>query len=155
MTKKNKLYNNWDLVSIILIMELKEILKNAWKSYTEEREIIFWAIKNLHHFDYSKLQEFLEKQNINIWRASIFRTLNLFVEVWILENICNRAWVIIYEYIDEENHHEHMKCKNCWKIIEFDDSEIHKYLENIAKKHNFKLLKHSVNLEWLCEDCSK
>ena len=70
-----------------------------------------------------------------------------------LENICNRAWVIIYEYIDEENHHEHMKCKNCWNIIEFDDSEIHKYLEKIAIKNNFKLLKHSVNLEGICEEC--
>jgi Fur family ferric uptake transcriptional regulator len=136
-------------------MNLKEILKNAWKSYTEEREVIYWIIKKLHHFDYSDVQFFLEKNNIKIWRASIFRTLNLFVEVGILENICNKNWVIIYEYLDENNHHEHMKCRNCWIIIEFDDSKIHKYLEEIAESNNFKLLKHSINLEWLCKDCNK
>jgi len=136
-------------------MNLKEILKNAWKSYTEERGLIYWIIKKLHHFDYSDLQFFLEKNNIKIWRASIFRTLNLFVEVGILENICNKNWVIIYEYLDENNHHEHMKCRNCWIIIEFDDSKIHKYLEEIAESNNFKLLKHSINLEWLCKDCNK
>jgi len=135
-------------------MELKEILKKAWKSYTEERELVFWAVKKLHHFDYSDLQKYLENKNINIWRASVFRTLNLFVEIQILENICNRNWVIIYEYIDENNHHEHMKCRNCWIIIEFNDEEIHSFLEKIAKNNNFKLLKHSVNLEWLCKKCN-
>jgi Fur family ferric uptake transcriptional regulator len=141
-------------INYYIFMELKEILKKAWKSFTEEREVIFQAIKNLHHFDYLDLQDYLNIQNINIWRASIFRTLNLFKEIWILENICNKSGVIIYEYIDENNHHEHMKCKNCWKIIEFDDTEIHKYLEKIAKKNNFKLLKHSINLEGLCDECN-
>jgi Fe2+ or Zn2+ uptake regulation protein len=32
-------------------------------------------------------------------------------------------------------------------LIEFDDSEVHKYLEKIAKKYDFKLLSHSINLE--------
>ncbi len=155
MTKKNKLYNNWDLVSNIINMEFKKILKKHNKSYTKEREIIFNVIKKLHHFDYSKLQDFLERKKINIWRASIFRTLNLFLEIWILENICNRSWVLIYEYIDKNNHHEHMKCKNCGKIIEFDDEIIHKDLEEIAKKYDFKLLAHSITLEGLCEECKK
>ena len=136
-------------------MKLKEILKNNNKSHTEEREIIFSAVKKMHHFDYSNLQDYLEGKNIKIWRASIFRTLKLFVEINIIDNICNKNWIIIYEYIDENNHHEHMRCQNCWIIIEFDDSEIHKYLENISKKNNFKLLKHSVNLEWICEKCRR
>jgi len=136
-------------------MDLEKFLKQNNKSYTQEREIIFSAIKKLHHFDYSKLQKSFEEQNIKIWRASIFRTLNLFLELWLVESICNKSWVIIYEYRDENNHHEHLKCKNCWKIIEFDDSEIHKFLEKIAKKYNFKLLNHSINLEWLCEKCRK
>jgi len=136
-------------------MNLEKFLKQNNKSYTQEREIIFSAIQKLHHFDYSKLQKFLEEQNIKIWRASIFRNLNLFLELWLVESICNKSGVIIYEYKDENNHHEHLKCKNCWKIIEFDDSEIHKFLEKIAKKYNFKLLNHSINLEWLCEKCRK
>ena len=134
-------------------MELKEILKKFNKSYTEEREIIYSAIKKIHHFGYNRLSNYLKDNWSKIWRASIFRALNLFVEVNILENICNKNWVMIYEYVDEDNHHEHMKCKNCWKIIEFDDSLIHKDLFKIAKKHNFKLLSHSINLEGLCEDC--
>lgn len=134
-------------------MDLKNFLKENNKSYTEEREIIFSEIQKLHHFDYSKLQKSLEKKNIKIGRASIFRTLNLFLDLWLVESICNKSGVIIYEYTDENNHHEHLKCKNCWMLIEFDDSEVHKYLEKIAKKYDFKLLSHSINLEWLCKKC--
>jgi len=47
-------------------MKLKEILKNNNKSYTEEREIIFSAVKKMHHFDYSNLQDYLEGKNIKI-----------------------------------------------------------------------------------------
>ena len=136
-------------------MDLKEILQNFWKSYTEERQIIFNLVKKIHHFDYSKLEKNLKEKGFNIWRASIFRTLNLFSEINILDRICNKNWIIIYEFIDEKNHHEHMKCQNCWKIIEFDDSEIHNFLEEISKKNKFKLLKHSIILEWLCEKCLK
>ena len=140
-------------INNLIIMELKQILKNVGKSYTDEREIIFWVVKKIHHFDYSDLQNELKLKYIDIWRASIFRTLNLFVQIWILENICNKNWIITYEYIDEFNHHEHMKCQNCWKIIEFNDEEIHSFLENISIKNKFKLIKHSINLEWLCEGC--
>jgi predicted hydrolase (HD superfamily) len=47
-------------------MILKEILKKNNKSYTEEREFIFSIIRELHHFDYSKLQGKLEEKNIKI-----------------------------------------------------------------------------------------
>ena len=136
-------------------MTLKEILKTNKKSYTEERQTIFDIIKSLHHFDYLLLQNYLEKKWIKIWRASIFRTLNLFLELNILKNIYNDSGQNIYEYNDNRKHHEHMKCKKCWIFIEFDDSEIHNFLEKIAKDNNFKLLNHSINLEWFCENCNK
>ena len=40
-----------------------------------------------------------------------------------------------------------MKCTNCLKIIEFDDSELHNTFDKLAKKHKFELNKHTLNFE--------
>ena len=136
-------------------MTLKEILKNNKKSYTEERQIIFDIIKKIDHFDYSKISNYLEKKWINIWRASIFRTIKLFLEINIIKIIYNKDGLTIYEYDNDEIHHEHMKCSNCSKIIEFDDSNLHDSFEKIAHKYNFNLKNHSLIFEWFCENCNK
>lgn len=134
-------------------MDLKEILSKNNKSFTAEREEMFNAIKNLHHFEYSKLFTYLKTNNISIWRASIFRTIKLFLEINIIKIISNKDWVTVYELEDEETHHEHMKCIKCLEIIEFDDSELHDIFVKLAKNHNFQLEKHSLTFEGLCENC--
>lgn len=134
-------------------MNLKELLKNNNKSCTLERQMIFDIIKTIDHFDYSKLSNYLEVNNINIWRASLFRTLKLFLEINIIKVISYKDWITVYEYENEDHHHEHMKCSNCLKIIEFDDSEVHDSFIKLAQKHNFKLQSHSLVFEWLCSKC--
>ena len=135
-------------------MELRKILSTNNKSFTVEREIMFNAIKNLHHFNYSKLFNYLKTNNIIIWRASIFRTIKLFLEINIIKIISNKDWVTIYEIEDKDSHHEHMKCIKCQKIIEFDDSELHDIFIKLAKNHNFSLKTHSLIFEWICENCN-
>jgi len=132
-------------------MDLKNILKENGKSYTLEREVIFNEIKSLHHFSYADL----ENKLTNISRASIFRNLNLFKSIWIIDIVDNKEWALIYEIYNEKNHHEHMKCLDCWDIIEFDDSEVHDLFEKISRKHHFSLQKHTISFEWTCEKCTK
>ena len=55
----------------------------------------------------------------------------------------------------EDTHHEYMKCTNCLKIIEFDDSELHNTFDKLAKKHKFELNNHTLNFEWICSDYKK
>lgn len=131
-------------------MDLKKILEKNNISFTKQREIIFNEIKNLHHFTY----EDLEKKLKNIWRASIFRTLKLFHDIGIIKIIDTSSWAIIYELDNTASHHEHMKCKKCHTIYEFDDRELHELFEKISEKKNFKLQNHSLLLEGICKNCN-
>ncbi len=50
-------------------------------------------------------------------------------------------------------HHDHICCVFCKKIIEFKDPEIEVLQNNIAKKHNFHIINHSLNIFGVCPDC--
>ena len=58
----------------------------------------------------------------------------------------------VYELCGAE-HHDHLVCVKCNKIIEFQDDVIEKHQIQIAKKHGFDLTDHSLYLYGLCEDC--
>ena len=50
-------------------------------------------------------------------------------------------------------HHDHMICRRCGTIIEFEDSTIEKRQANIAKEHGFKLTGHMMQLYGVCKEC--
>lgn len=110
-------------------MNIENILKSHGKSITQERKDIFEGIQNMHLFQASGLIDKFP----HIGRASIFRVLNLFVEIGILRklNLDNRG--DFYE-LEDQSHHEHFECKNCHTILHFNAGFICKTLKYLAKK---------------------
>ncbi|RYZ84044.1 MAG: transcriptional repressor, partial [Proteobacteria bacterium] len=52
-------------------------------------------------------------------------------------------------------HHDHLICLTCHKVIEFENEEIERLQEQVAKKLGFKLTKHSLELFGTCAECLK
>lgn len=135
---------------MISIMDFKKILRAHKKSVTPEREMLFKKMREYHIFSARDLEENFSE----IGRASIYRTMKLFCEVWILRRITLEAWVEQYEINSHENHHEHMKCESCGTVFSFNSDFLCKLLWQTAKKHHFSLREHSINLFGTCKNCS-
>lgn len=130
-------------------MDIINILKNNKKSITNERVEIFEYIKNKHIFSSNDLINHFS----SLWRASVFRIIKLFLELWIVRNISLWDKNDLYELNDLLNHHEHMKCEKCWIIINFNSEEICKNIEIKANNLWFKIKNHSINIVWICSKC--
>ena len=52
-------------------------------------------------------------------------------------------------------HHDHMICRQCGVIVEFEDQIIEKRQLAIAKEHGFKLTGHIMQLYGVCSECNK
>jgi Fur family ferric uptake transcriptional regulator len=89
----------------------------------------------------------------SLWRASIFRTINLFLELWIIRKILLWDRGENYELVNENHHHEHMTCEKCHKIIHFESDSICKDIIKQANNNWFKVKSHSINITWTCEKC--
>lgn len=143
-------YNN-------LLELFKEILKKNNLKYTKQREILLKTLYN-HHTHYTPESLYLcikEKYpELNLGIATVYRTLNLLEEANIVTSLSFGSQGKKFELANKP-HHDHMICKGCGKIIEFEDSVIERKQEQIAKEHNFKLTGHLMQLYGLCSECSK
>jgi Fur family ferric uptake transcriptional regulator len=63
--------------------------------------------------------------------------------------------VVRYEHRHLGDHHDHMICTRCRKIIEFKDERLEAYQIEIAERHGFHVLRHRMELYGLCAACMK
>lgn len=130
-------------------MNIEKILKDNCSRVTKDRIDMFNLIRDKHIFSYSDILCECKW----VWRASIFRNLNLFFKLWIIRKLDmwnNRDY---YEYNNYDEHHEHMKCKKCNTVISFDAEELCKKIFLEANKLWFKVENHSIWIQWICNNC--
>lgn len=131
-------------------MNIEKILKSYWKSITKERKEVFSFIQTKHIFTAQDISENFP----NLGRASIFRTIRLFLEIGILRRLTFGERSETYEINETEHHHEHMKCTVCQNIMNFDSQSICKKIFEEAKKQGFIIQEHSLSILGKCQKCT-
>lgn len=132
----------------------KDYLKKHNLKFTPQREVIFAAILSFKkHFDVDDLYTALRKKNKNISIATVYRILPFLIDCKLIsENfICQGK--ANYEYIYKQEHHDHLFCIKCGRIIEFKDERIEKLQEEVCKKNKFKPIKHKLVIKGYCKKC--
>ncbi|MCI6989798.1 MAG: transcriptional repressor [Campylobacter sp.] len=140
-----------------IIDKFKQILKTNGLKYTKQREVL---IKILYHSDehFTPEQLYLDIKEkhpeLNIGIATVYRTLNLLEESGIATSISFGIQGKKFE-LAIKPHHDHLICKRCGKIVEFEDQSIEKKQLSIAKENGFTLTGHIMQLYGLCKSCQK
>jgi len=131
-----------------------DFLGKKGRKFTPERQDILGAIFSLHkHFDVDGLYEMLRKRRKNISRATIYRAIPLLIESGLIKEALRGEPKITYEHIFGHEHHDHLVCVGCGKIIEFRNDEIEKLQEAVCKKHNFHPVEHKLGIKGYCKEC--
>ncbi len=131
-----------------------EDLKSAGLKVTLPRLKILEVLEKSpnHHLSAEDIYRSLIEQNEEVGVATIYRVLSQFEESGIVQKLNFENNQAVYELCGLE-HHDHLVCVKCNKIIEFQDDVIEKHQLQIAKKHGFELTDHSLYLYGLCKDC--
>jgi len=113
---------------------------------TEQRRIIARVLESAHdHPDVEELYARSVKQDENISISTVYRTVKLFEDAGIIERHDFRDGRSRYETVPEE-HHDHLIDLRTGKVIEFNNEEIEKLQEVIARELGFKLVDHRLEL---------
>lgn len=131
-------------------------LKKNQLKVTPERLLILRELFNVkNHFDADEFFLHFKKNKLSVSRATVYRTLELLEKSGIIKKYMMGESHARYELMWNQQHHDHIICVKCGKIIEFFDEKIEQRQEEIAKKYNVHLIKHSLQLWGICEDCQK
>ncbi len=63
--------------------------------------------------------------------------------------------VILYEHRHLGQHHDHMICTKCRKILEFEEEQIEQLQIKIAAARGFHMLQHKLEIYGICNNCLK
>lgn len=123
---------------------------------TKERSSVLRAfMASERHVTAEELHREMKEKGSSIGLATIYRTLNLFCECGLAEQRQFGDGQARYELTYNVNHHDHLVCTQCDRIIEFENLDIEKLQEKVAKKNNFTVYSHKLELYGLCSGCSK
>jgi Fur family ferric uptake transcriptional regulator len=142
-----------DFTLRIFLMDAED-LKSVGLKVTLPRLKILEVLESSpsHHLSAEDIYRVLIEQNEEVGVATIYRVLSQFEESGIVQKLNFENNQAVYELCGAE-HHDHLVCVKCNKIIEFQDDVIEKHQIQIAKKHGFDLTDHSLYLYGLCKDC--
>jgi|TARA_B100002052_G_C15766781_1_gene545025 Fur family ferric uptake transcriptional regulator len=122
---------------------LVEALKKEGLRFTEQRKFIWDEITSSNdHREAEDIFLSLRKKNINVSRATVYRTIDVLVKNNLVRKLDIGDAPSKYENKIDSHHHDHMICLETGDIIEFYNEELENLQDEIAKKHGYKVIRH-------------
>lgn len=108
------------------------------------------------HMSAEDIYRTLIDANEEIGLATVYRVLTQFEGAGLVERHHFEGGQAVFEINDGE-HHDHLVCMKCGKVVEFMDEVIEERQHRIAEDKGFELTDHSMILYGLCDnpECRK
>ena len=138
--------------------KFEEFLATRGLRLTPERSAIVDEVFSSHrHFDGDELTARLinRKGDVRVSRATIYRALRLMVEAGLLRRVARPNGREVYEHDYGYPQHDHLICRECGDLIEFQNGAISDILEEVALRHGFRVSGHRLEVYGLCPKCSR
>jgi len=119
--------------------------------------------KTKKHLSAEDIYLAVHKLDADIGMTTVYRTLDLLVEINLVLKFDFGDGKLRYELIDEMNgqHHHHLVCTKCKKVIDYtgyiDDAKelIAQTEKGLSNKFNFNITGHNIQFYGLCEKCKE
>lgn len=134
--------------------QLQDYLAGQGLKSTHQRdEILAVFVSAGRHLSVEELYELMKKEHPRIGYATVYRTMKLFAQAGLAEELRFDDGFTRYEYKASDGHHDHLICTRCGRIIEFENDRIEELQESVAKKNRFLAQSHKLEIYGLCDDC--
>lgn len=121
---------------------------------TAQRDLILEIfLRTEEHLSSEDLYWLVHKKDPDVGQTTVYRTLKLLTEAGLAREVRLGDGRTYYEHHYNHEHHDHMICTECGKVIEFFSPELEAMQDAMAEKYNFKPTHHSLRILGVCEDC--
>lgn len=132
----------------------REYLRSNGMLYSEQREqILDIFLKTEKHPTINDLYDLVKKKHPQIGLATVYRTMRVICDVGLARETDFGGSIRHFEHKYKHQHHDHLVCTKCGRIIEVMSPEIEKLQETLVRKHKFKAIRHRMEIFGLCQNC--
>jgi Fur family transcriptional regulator, ferric uptake regulator len=122
---------------------------------TNQRRLLLDLIRDSEgHLDAKELYQRARARDESIGPATVYRSLNLFKELGLVDERRLGKLRCYYE-IKQSTEHQHLLCQGCGKVIEFQNPHFQKLIKAVQREHGFKITKAELYLEGYCPNCEE
>lgn len=89
----------------------------------------------------------------SVGRASVYRTLEQLEQLDLVHRVDVGGEVVAYERNDPSEHHHHIVCVRCGRLIPFEDGQLERAIHAAGERAEFEIASHDVLLRGVCPGC--
>lgn len=105
------------------------------------------------HITVEDLYGILQKKSPDIGYATVHRNLKLMCECGLAEEMKIGGQKARYEQTHGHEHHDHLICTKCGRLIEVKDERIERLQDELAEAKGFTPRRHKLEIYGLCRTC--
>ena len=136
---------------------LRSYVSKQGLKFTKQRELIAAVFfRGEGHLTAEELLDRVRAQDSQVSLATVYRTMKLLTDCGLANPHRFNERQTVYEPSEgDEEHHDHIICRDCGHIYEFLDERIEALQEQVAAQYGMKLSDHRMELYGNCiqSDC--
>jgi Fur family ferric uptake transcriptional regulator len=134
---------------------LAHIQKKGLKRTAQRDLILDVFLRTERHLSNEDLYRLVKEEDSSIGQTTVYRTLKLLSEAGLAREVRFGDGRTHYEHNYKHEHHDHMICSECGKIIEFYSAELEALQDAMAAKHRFEVTQHLLRIIGICAECRR
>ena len=134
---------------------LKHIQKKGLKRTTQRDLILDTFLRMEEHLSSEDLYRLVKELDPSIGQTTVYRTLKLLTEAGLAREVRFGDGRTHYEHNYKHQHHDHMICSECGRIIEFFSAELEALQDKLAARHHFQITQHLHRIIGVCAECRR
>jgi Fur family ferric uptake transcriptional regulator len=123
------------------------------KDFDDRLAILEMFLQTDRHLTVSELKSILTEKGYSFDAAFIRDTLKMLCHYGFAHKHRFEDGAVRYEQRHLEDHHDHMICMKCGKILEFMDDQLEQLQAEVAATQGFHMLQHRMEIYGICADC--
>ena len=129
------------------------LAQRALRFTAQRRDVLAEVLASRGHFGAEDLYASLRASGRSVSLATVYRTLGLLCECGLIRQAPRWEDRERYESVYGQQHHDHMLCVECGRVIEFCDDELEALKSRICRRHGFAPIDHRIGIRGLCRTC--
>jgi len=142
-------------IRLLLRMRINRNTKGQLHKITPQRRLLLSVMEHARtHLDAKELYRRASEGNSNISLATVYRNLRLFKEQGLIEEK-HLGHMHCYYEIKRGGEHQHLVCRACGQVIEFENPLIRQLIAEVQRNNDFSVTEVELYLAGYCSKCKE